>query len=201
MKYTSDVPDEFKTIIQVVFNEPSNSTTIQVFYFFQKGVDNYGYLNLPENSYMLVNGNEMNHYPDYSYYLTLDGNQAWGLEFKNFDGVTYYNTIVPPDTVYLANLPDTIPYGQELIFEVNASDNDSNVHCQVDLYEVESEFNYGYVDGGTDSVFTIDDYYLNKENHYKVFFSRTNTIMNPNLPAGGGSIEFVYRIEKTFYVE
>lgn len=208
--YTSDVKYGYETWVRVTYLQDYNRTDIEIYYYYLKGTDPYNtlypykvhdYLTLPDNSYMLVNGLQMNHYSGYSYYLTLPGKPTYNFEFKDYDELMYYNTVIPTDTVYFVNLPDTIPHGEDLIVQIHATDLDSNAFNSFQIYEVESNFSYSDAPGGADSLVTIHKSYFDKGKQYQLILTRTRQLSVSNFPVGGGKIEFIYNVGKAVYVE
>lgn len=200
---TSKYPGEFISDIIVTYYPNSNQTSIIVGFHLGYSQFNMQHLQLSKDSYLKINNVEietkMEKYQNY-YELILDGKQLANIEFKDYDGIIYSNTIAPPDTAYFINFPDTVVFGQNFEIQINAPDLTKN---ESSVIEIDGGGDTGltiYV--GTDTIITVDNsYYFNQNESYTVNFTRTKSLSNPQLPLGGGSVTYSYKIDKTIYVE
>lgn len=201
-EFTSDFPNGYRTEVYIDYYEYSNTTDVSVG-FIIPSANNYYYQHsvlLPAESYLKYNGIEMTVPEGYSFYQNFFDGKAIGLlEFLDYDGTIYKNSVIPPDTAYFINLPDTISSLEDVVLRINPPIIDSSETSEICLNGCSDDYG-DWLYHGTDSIFT--PYYyptLESEKNHVLYLYRTKYIQNTNFPLGGGSIRYRYIAKKTFY--
>ena len=201
---TADFQGQFKTYIKFDCFA-SHKTRVKVFFYdpnapFHYDVEPSNTLKLPPGTHLKINGEELNwveFYTGYGFYqYEFDGKPICAIEFKDLDGTVYKNTVIPPDTAYFIGFPDTVTLFEDLTFQVNAPNLDSNESHAIYLDGNGGDY-YTYAYFGKDTIITMPHQYLEPRGHY-FEFNRIKQILNPNLPPGGGDIVYHYRIDHFF---
>jgi hypothetical protein len=106
--------------------------------------------------------------------------------------------MVPPDTAFFVNLPDTISSFDDLQLQVNAPNPDSSETSEICLDQ--HGFDYGYCHYTTDSLIDTENFpTLDGEMNHTIYLYRYKYHPNEHLPAVGGSITYRYIVERTFF--
>lgn len=204
LQFTSEVPNGYRTDVFVDYYEPLNSTTVSVgFRMVDFAAYDYQekYFVIAPDGFIKFNGNELTVPSGSQFYLNqFDGKTACVIEFTDYDGTIFTNVLIPPDTAYFVNLPDTIASFEDFQLEISPALADSNEknYVSIDSYGVGDNVDWLYY--GTDSLPQLS-YYPNlahNQNHM-LFLTRSKYLLNPNLPLGGGSITYNYIVGKSFY--
>lgn len=204
IRYTSDVPNEFTTSLSVFYDQDDDQTTARAF-FWDEVPDSVGsseeVLRLPSNSYVNFNGIPMTSETSGGSWLDkVHGGKADGLfEFMNFDQIVYSNFIDMPDTVYLVNLADTIDASQDLQLTFGGPPMEGDETMRVTL-SVNNDYGEFY-ETTADSTIIIPKSYLLSGQEQRLVLSRSKTLVNPNLPVGGGSVSCRYTVSLMIYSE
>lgn len=197
-EFTSDYQDQFSTYIEINYNEANNNTSVLILFFDPYSDYYYQSLKLPKGSYIKINDVELKW--ESGYHHIFKGKPNCKIEFKDIDGLIYKNTLIPPDTAYFINLSDTVLANEDLEFQVNAPALDSNEYKSIFLDDHGDDY-WHYAIFGTDSIMTISSFELENQTAHTLFLYRKKGIKKPNLPIGGGSIEYSYNINHTFYIK
>jgi len=193
--------NQFATNIKIEY--AGSNTRIQVVFHDSKEPFYYGCcespqpLKLNKDSYIKVNGIDMELSEYGGYQLDLDGKPICTFEFRDLDGSIYKNVLVPPDTAYFINFPDSVLATEDFVFEVNPAlidSNETNIIALDDHYYGDQHF-WNYF--GTDSKITIKRGFLDEPLHM-LFFGRSKSLSNPNFPKGGGEINYNYNVIQYF---
>jgi hypothetical protein len=199
--YTSDIPDEFMTQIDISYEASRKVTVAHVFFADVSDPYQWKGLQLPSNSHIKMNGIELTWHPESRFYSTeFDGTPECFVEFKNHDETIYNFNLFPPDTVYFKNLPDTIPSLQEFELHVNAPILDSNERDRICL-DVATGDNNNCIYNGQDSIINLESQHFQPEKTHIMYLYRTKNMLNPNLPLGGGGVTYNYIIEQLIFSE
>ena len=163
-------------------------------------------LKIPKDSYLRVNGNDFTWYQyGGGYYCELEGKPTCSIEFKDLDGTIYTNTIVPPDTAYFIDFPDTVSASEDIELQINPPLIDSNEVSHLCLDGPCNSDLSLWIYSGTDSTMIIKnswlDFGIGDRTRKELFLKRSKTPSNPQLPMGGGSIVYNYVVSKVFYVQ
>lgn len=195
VRYTSDFQNQYTTNIEVNYLESLEKT--QVFVLFFKDNDlTFQSLKLPEDASITVNGIDLTD-QEFAYTIEFEGKPNCTIELKDIDGKIYRNTLYPVDTAYFINFPDSISAGSEFDFEVNAPILDSSESSSIcrDISYLERDCIYT---NSLDSVFTFFSTFYDDFPHNTLYFQRQKRIKKPNLPQGGGIIQYNYIVEKQY---
>lgn len=200
-QYTTDFQDQYTTRIQIYYDEYWNQTTASVsfldpIYFYIPGP--IVSLELPSNCELKINNQDLVWQPNYYQYIFV-GKQDCEFFFKDADGLEYFNTIIGPDTIHFVNFPDTVSSTADFQFEIEAQDLDSNEIIKICLDSHGDDYGNCFYD--IDSLFTLDESYLNDTTTHWLYLYRHKSVPNPSLPLGGGYIEYSYVISKSFYAQ
>lgn len=201
-EFTSDFPHGYKTEIIIHYYESTNTTRVAVGFSIP---DSYNYIGkrgilLPPEGYLKINGVEVIAQPGYTFYEQyFDGKPTCLIEFKDYDGTIYKNTMIPPDTAYFINVPDTVSSLEDFQLQVNAPILDSNESSEICLNGCGDDYG-DWLYFGTDSL--ISPYYyptLESGMNHILYLNRSKHLSNPILPFAGGSVVYYYVAEKAFY--
>lgn len=204
IRYTSDAPTEFTSSFLVSYDEQTNLTTASALFWDEVPgavASSEEVLRLPSNSYLHFNGasiaTETADGPVYRKEYT--GKMDGLFEFLNFDQTLYSNFLDMPDTVFLVNLADTIDASQDLLLTFGGTPMENNETVRVSL---SANNDYGdFYDVTSDSTMIIPKSYLRPGQQQQLLLSRSKTLLDPNLPVGGGNISCNYKIQLMIYSE
>lgn len=204
IRFTSDVPDEFTTTLNVAYDQNENLTTARAYFKDQvpgSSASSQEMLKLPEGSYVNINGLAMTSELSGGTWLNKEfaGNADALFEFMNFDQTLYSNLVDMPDTAFLVNLPDTIDASQNLTLTFDGTPMESGEILYVNL-SVNNDYG-DFAESTTDSTIVIPKGYLRPGMEQELMLTRVKTLDSPNLPVGGGAVTCSYRFRVMIYSE
>lgn len=200
-QYTTDFQDQYTTRISILYDGRFDQTIASVafldpIYFYIPGP--IVTLELPSNCELKINNQDFTWTSNYYEYV-FDGRPDCEILFKDADGSVYTNTIMAPDTVYFVNFPDTVSSSVDFQFQLHADNLDSNERIKICLDSHGDDYGTCFYD--IDSIFTLDQSYLNDTTTHWLYLYREKSVPNPSLPLGGGYINYSYGIAKSFYAQ